>query len=60
MPKTDINTILKKGSETTVETVDYSSPSKKEELNQIKAKSETALKNKEVSIQRLSKFVIKK
>jgi hypothetical protein len=60
MPKTDINTILKDGSETKVETVDYTSPLKKQELKQVKEKSETALQNKDVSLQKLNKFVIKK
>jgi hypothetical protein len=60
MPKTNINTILKDGSKTTVDTIDYSSRTKKEELKQLKEKSETALQNKEVSIQKLSKFIIKK
>lgn len=60
MPKTNINTILKKGSATKVKNVDYSSLAKKRELEQLKQKSETALQNKEVSIQKLSRFVIKK
>jgi hypothetical protein len=60
MPKTDINTILKNGSATQIKTVDYSSTEKKEHLKKLKEKSETALQNKEVSIQKLSRFVIKK
>jgi hypothetical protein len=60
MPKTDINTILKNGSATQIKTVDYSSQEKKHQLGKLKEKSETALQNKEVSIQKLSRFVIKK
>jgi len=60
MPKTDINTILKNGSATQIKTVDYSSSTKKQQLKELKKKSETALQNKEVSTQKLSRFVIKK
>lgn len=60
MPKTDINTILKNGSATQIKIVDYSSIEKKQQLRKLKEKSETALQNKEVSIQKLSRFVIKK
>jgi len=60
MPKTNINTILKSGSATQVKNVNYSSPTKKHQLSMLKEKSETALQNKEVSIQKLSRFVIKK
>lgn len=60
MPKTNINTILKNGAATKVKNVDYSSHAKKRELEELKKKSETALQNKDVSIQKLSRFVIKK
>lgn len=60
MPKTNIDTILKNGSTTKVRTVDYSSPVKRQQLKELKEKSEIALQNKEVSIQKLSSFVIKK
>jgi hypothetical protein len=60
MPKTNINTILKHGTATKLKNVDYSSNAKKRELEELKKKSETALQNKEVSVQKLSRFVIKK
>lgn len=59
MPQTDINTILKDGANTKIETVDYSSFAKKEELIQLKKKSETALKNKYSNPDKLSKLIIK-
>jgi hypothetical protein len=60
MPKTNINTILKNGAKAEVKEVDYTSPTEKQHLKELKKKSETALRNKEVSMQRLSSFVIKK
>jgi hypothetical protein len=60
MPKTNINTILKNGSATKLKNVDYSSVAKQSQLKELRKKSETALKNKDVSIQKLSRFVIKK
>lgn len=58
MAKTDINKILKDGARTKVETIDYSAPSKKKELAEIKDKSDRALRNKYVSQHRLSKLII--
>lgn len=60
MPKTNIDTILKNGSATKVEKVNYSTAGKRQQLKELRKKSETALKNKEVSIQKLSRFVVKK
>jgi len=60
MPKTNINTILTNGANTKPNSVNYSSPAKKAELQELKEKSDTALRNKEVNIQKLSKFVMKK
>lgn len=59
MPKTDINTILKHGADTKLDDVDYSSPEQQKKLKEMKKKSEAALKNKWVSIDRLSKFIIR-
>lgn len=58
MPTTNINSILKKGVDTTIKTVDYSTPEKQEQLKQLKVKSETALKNKYVNPNKLNKIII--
>lgn len=60
MPKTDINTILKRGSGTEIKTIDYTSPEKMAHLKELKKKSERALKNKEVNMDRLSRLYINK
>jgi hypothetical protein len=60
MPKTNIDTILKNGATTRPNRVNYSSAEKKRDLKKLKVKSDTALENKEVNIQKLSKFVMKK
>jgi hypothetical protein len=58
MPKTDINTILKNGSNTTIKEIDYTTQKQIEKLKQLKKKSETALLNKEVNLQKLNLIII--
>lgn len=60
MPKPNLQAMFKNGVPTCSDYVDYATPEKLKELEQLKKKSETALKNKEVSLTKLSKFVIKK
>lgn len=59
MPKTDINTILKNGKSTILNGIDYSHPRNKQRLKDLKKKSETALKNKEVNEFKLSRLIIR-
>lgn len=56
--KTDINTILKKGVATKVKFVDYSTPEKKKELQEVRRLSEQCLKNKEVNWYKMSQIII--
>lgn len=60
MPKTNINTIFKKGSATKVETIDYRVSQKKRELIQNKEKSEAVLKSKDINVENLMSFIFSK
>jgi hypothetical protein len=60
MPRTDINTILKQGKDSKAEFVDYTTPEQIEKLKQLRKESEQSLKNKEVNIERLRNFIIKR
>ncbi len=60
MPKTNINDILKKGAETKLPTVDFSTPQKRRELKKAANKAEQILNSKYISLEQLDSWVATK
>lgn len=59
MPKTDINKILKKGADTTIREIDYSSPEAKKKFKEMREECERIELRKRTSWRFLNSYIVK-